>query len=111
MSRSGIVRNVAAISRWGGLLLKPGEKKEAGWYKAFLSGFDRLTAGYDVGVQWVLRKLAFVGIIFVGWMAMLVFGVINTPTGFVSTRWLDLSQALFLTVDRFPALQFQKAKT
>jgi multidrug efflux pump len=66
-----------------GLLLKSGEKKEALWYKKFLSGFDRLTVGYDVGVQWVLRKLAVVVVIFVAWMAMLFFGVMSTPTGFV----------------------------
>jgi len=65
------------------LLLQAGEHKEAGWYRKFLAMFDRLTSGYDVGVQWVLRKLAVVVIIFVAWMAMLLFGVMNTPTGFV----------------------------
>jgi HAE1 family hydrophobic/amphiphilic exporter-1 len=66
-----------------GLLLKPGDRKEARWYRAFLAGFARLTGGYDRGVQWVLRKLAVVVIIFLAWMGALTFGVMNTPTGFV----------------------------
>jgi HAE1 family hydrophobic/amphiphilic exporter-1 len=66
-----------------GLLLKPGEKKEARWYVGFLSAFDRLTTGYDSGVQWVLRKLGFLVLVFVAWMGVLAFGVLNIPTGFV----------------------------
>ena len=65
------------------LLLKPGEKKDALWYSKFLAGFGTLTGGYDKGVQWVLRKLAVVGVIFLVWMAVLAFGVMRTPTGFV----------------------------
>ena len=65
------------------LLLKPGERKEALWYRKFLAGFSKLTGGYDKGVQWVLRKLAVVGIIFLAWMGALVFGLMSTPTGFV----------------------------
>ena len=66
-----------------GLLLKRGEKKEAAWYRMFLASFARITGGYDRGVQWVLRKLVFVSLIFVGWMGLLTFGILNTPTGFV----------------------------
>ena len=65
------------------LLLQPGEKKEARWYLAFLAGFGKLTWCYDKGVQWVLRKLLVVGIIFLVWMAALAVGVTTTPTGFV----------------------------
>jgi HAE1 family hydrophobic/amphiphilic exporter-1 len=65
------------------LLLKPGERKEAAWYRAFLGGFGRLTAGYDRGVQWILRKLVLVGVVFVAWMGALALGVLNTPTAFV----------------------------
>jgi len=65
------------------LLLKSGEKEDPAWYLKFLSSFDKLTGGYDLGVQWVLRKLAIVAIIFVAWMGALVFGVMQTPTGFV----------------------------
>ena len=90
-----------------GLLLKPGEKKEPGWYKKFLSGFDRLTAGYDVGVQWVLRKLAFVVIFFVGWMGMLAFGVMNTPTGFVPD---EDKGALFVNVQLPDASSINRTK-
>ena len=65
------------------LLLQPGEKKEARWYRAFLAGFGKLTGVYDKGVQWVLRKLLVVGMIFLVWMAALAVGVMTTPTGFV----------------------------
>ena len=44
------------------LLLKPGERKDARWYRGFLAVFDRITLGYDKGVQWVLRKLLVVGL-------------------------------------------------
>ncbi|NCF17452.1 MAG: multidrug efflux RND transporter permease subunit [Haliea sp.] len=65
------------------LLLQPGERKEARWYQLFQAGFGRLTAGYDRGVQWVLRKLLMVGVIFLAWMGVLGFAALNTPTGFV----------------------------
>lgn len=66
-----------------GLLLKPGERKDARWYRGFLGFFERITLGYDKGVQWVLRKLLIVGLIFLAWMGALGLGVLNTPTGFV----------------------------
>lgn len=65
------------------LLLKPGKQKDAAWYVKFMAGFDKLTGGYDRGVQWVLRKLGVVALMFLAWMAVLAFGVMNTPTGFV----------------------------
>ena len=65
------------------LLLQAGERKEARWYQKFLAGFSKLTGVYDSGVQWVLRKLLVVGVIFLAWIVALVFGVLNTPTGFV----------------------------
>ncbi len=49
----------------------------------FRAGFERLTAGYDRGVQWVLRKLFLVGVMFLAWMAALSLGLVKTPTGFV----------------------------
>ncbi len=65
------------------LLLRQGERTEAGWYRAFLSSFGKLTAGYDRGVRWLLRKLVIMGLVFVAWMGALAFGVINTPGAFV----------------------------
>jgi len=65
------------------LLLQSGERKEANWYVKFQAGFDKLTGGYDRGVQWVLRKLAVVALVFAAWMTALGFGVLETPTGFV----------------------------
>ena len=65
------------------LLLKPGEKKDARWYQKFQAFFDGLTSRYDLGVQWVLRKLLIVGVIYVGVIAALGLGVWQIPTGFV----------------------------
>jgi HAE1 family hydrophobic/amphiphilic exporter-1 len=69
-----------------GLLLQSGVHKEARWYQAFLTGFGKLTGVYDSGVQWVLRKLLVVAVIFLAWMALLALGVVNTPTGFVPSE-------------------------
>jgi multidrug efflux pump len=64
------------------LLLKA-EQKEPGWYQRFQAGFTRLTGFYDKGVQWVLRSLRLLVLIFVAWMGALLFGFSATPTGFV----------------------------
>jgi HAE1 family hydrophobic/amphiphilic exporter-1 len=66
-----------------GLLLQSGEHRDALWYQKFLAGFGKLTGVYDSGVQWVLRKLAVIAVIFLAWMAALVLGAVNIPTGFV----------------------------
>lgn len=68
------------------LLLKPGQPREARWYRGFLSGFARITHGYDRGVQWVLRRLVVVAVIFLLWMGGLAFGVFKTPTAFVPSE-------------------------
>ncbi len=69
-----------------GLLLQSGGSKDPLWYRKFLGAFGKLTGVYDSGVQWVLRKLLVVGVIFFAWMAALFFGVMNTPTGFVPSE-------------------------
>lgn len=69
-----------------GLLLQPGGSRDALWYQKFLAAFGKLTGVYDTGVQWVLRKLMVVGVIFLAWMAALLLGVVNTPTAFVPTE-------------------------
>tara|TARA_R110002049_G_scaffold37960_8_gene118661 strand:- start:313 stop:3456 length:3144 start_codon:yes stop_codon:yes gene_type:complete len=68
------------------LLLQSGGRKDAMWYQKFLAAFGKLTGVYDSGVQWVLRKLLIVAIIFFAWMGALAFGVLNTPTGFVPSE-------------------------
>lgn len=65
------------------LLLSPGEQVEARWYRRFQQGFSRLTGFYDAGVQWVLRSLRLLVLIFLAWMAALAVGFMSTPTGFV----------------------------
>jgi len=65
------------------LLLQSGGRKDAFWYQKFLAAFGRLTGVYDTGVQWVLRKLLVVGVIFLAWMVALLLGVLKTPTAFV----------------------------
>ena len=89
------------------LLLKPGEAKDALWYQKFLAGFGRLTGGYDRGVQWVLRRLAVVGFIFLAWMAALAFGVMSTPTGFVPSEDKGL---LFVNVQLPDASSLSRTK-
>ena len=89
------------------LLLKPGAQKEARWYSAFLSGFGAVTRRYDMGVQWVLRKLAVVVIIFLAWMGALAFGVLNTPTGFVPD---EDKGALFVNVQLPDASSINRTK-
>ncbi|CAN0582744.1 unnamed protein product, partial [Laminaria digitata] len=65
------------------LLLQRGGQRDAGWYRVFLAGFARITGGYTRGVDWVLRKLLVVGLIFIAWMGALAVGVIATPTALV----------------------------
>ncbi len=67
------------------LLLKPGqtEADDAAWYRKFTAGFDVLTARYNLGVGWILRKLIVVGAIFVAWVCLLAAGFLSMPTGFV----------------------------
>ncbi|MCX2979544.1 efflux RND transporter permease subunit [Halieaceae bacterium IMCC14734] len=65
------------------LLLRPGQQQDAGWYRKFLALFERTTSRYNVGVQWVLRKLVLVSLIYLGVLAALAAGVLTTPTGFV----------------------------
>jgi len=89
------------------LLLKQGEQKEARWYSAFLRGFGVITGHYDSGVQWVLRKLAVVVIIFLAWMGALAFGVLNTPTGFVPD---EDKGALFVNVQLPDASSLNRTK-
>ncbi len=65
------------------LLLKSGEREEAAWFQRFQAMFNRVIGRYDSGVQWVLRKLAFVALLFVGWLVAVGFGMVNIPTAFV----------------------------
>ena len=90
-----------------GLLLQRGRKKEARWYQGFLAGFARITAGYDRGVQWVLRKLLVVGLIFLAWMGALGVGVMSTPTGFVPD---EDKGALFVNVQLPDASSLNRTK-
>jgi HAE1 family hydrophobic/amphiphilic exporter-1 len=65
------------------LLLKPGEQRDARWYRVFLAWFDGITGRYARGVEWVLRKLAVVTLIYAAVLLALGLGVISIPTGFV----------------------------
>jgi HAE1 family hydrophobic/amphiphilic exporter-1 len=65
------------------LLLKPGERREAGWHRRFQSGFGALTRHYGTGVQWVLRRLVVVGLVYLGVALALGAGVMTMPRGFV----------------------------
>lgn len=65
------------------LLLKPGKQKEAAWFSAFNTMFDRLRNKYGSGVAWLVRRTSLIGLLFAGVMVLLVVGVLRMPTGFV----------------------------
>lgn len=65
------------------LLLKPGEQKDAAWYKAFNRFFDSITNGYGRGVGWVVRRLSIVALIFAAILGALALGMLTMPSGFV----------------------------
>jgi HAE1 family hydrophobic/amphiphilic exporter-1 len=81
-----------------GLLLQQGEKKDALWYQKFQAGFSRVTHHYDTGVQWILRKLVVVGVVFIAWMAAMTLGMMTTPSGFVP----DEDKGVFLVNVQLP---------
>ncbi len=87
------------------LLLKSGEQKDARWYKAFQAFFNRITERYDTGVQWVLRKLLIVGVIYLGVIAALGLGVWKIPTGFVPA---EDKGALFVNLQLPDASSFNR---
>lgn len=64
------------------LLLKP-HAKEARWYVAFTSFFDRLTEKYSHWVSRLLRKLFIIGCLFITLIVLIALGFINIPTAFV----------------------------
>lgn len=90
------------------LLLQSGERQEARWYRRFQQGFDGITSRYDSGVQWVLRKLSIVALIFLAWMGGLALGIINTPTGFVPP---EDKGALFVNVQLPDASSLSRTKS
>ncbi len=65
------------------LLLKSGPRSESRWFAAFTRGFNSLTARYDGGVAWLLRKLAVVVVAYGLVIGGLALGVLSTPTSFV----------------------------
>jgi HAE1 family hydrophobic/amphiphilic exporter-1 len=65
------------------LLLKPGHGAKNFLFRAFNSGFDRMTAAYNRMVSFLVRKLAVVVTLFVALVALTAFGFTRIPTGFV----------------------------
>jgi HAE1 family hydrophobic/amphiphilic exporter-1 len=65
------------------LLLRQGEQNESGWYRRFQSWFEGITGRYDRGVQWILRKLAVMAVLYLAVIGALALGVFSVPTGFV----------------------------
>lgn len=64
------------------LLLKP-HTNEAAWFAKFNSVFDVIKNKYGRAVTTLIRKSAFVAIALGALMMSLVYGFMNTPTGFV----------------------------
>ena len=61
------------------------------------AGFERLTAGYDRGVQWVLRKLLLVGVIALS--KGLLFALLGRVFGYGNVIPMALGLAIMLAID------------
>jgi HAE1 family hydrophobic/amphiphilic exporter-1 len=66
-----------------GMLLRPSKERNTGFWGLFNRTLDRSTVGYTAIVRGMLRKAAFVGILFVGLLVAAYFGITSLPTGFV----------------------------
>lgn len=64
------------------LLLKPNQK-EAKWFNKFNIGFDYVKDKYGQTVAFAIRKITVVGFAMLLVFALLGYGFVNTPTGFV----------------------------
>ncbi|MEE4203629.1 MAG: multidrug efflux RND transporter permease subunit [Halieaceae bacterium] len=62
-------------------------RKEAsdqpGWSRRFDALFESITGRYNTGVQYLLRRLLVIGVIYLLWVVGVVLGFMKTPSGFV----------------------------
>ena len=69
-----------------GMLLRPSKERNTGFWGLFNRALDKSTVGYTAVVRGMLRKAAFVVILFVGLLVATYFGITSLPTGFVPSE-------------------------
>ncbi len=77
------------------VLLKGGSRHEAGWFRIFNRGFNKVRDIYGEGVAWLIRRVAVMSLLFALLLGATVLGFINSPTGFVPA---EDKGALFVNV-------------
>jgi HAE1 family hydrophobic/amphiphilic exporter-1 len=66
-----------------GMLLRPSPKKRGWFFTLFNKGFDRSTNAYMGLVKVLVRRSAFVMLLFIGILVLGYFGFVNVPGGFL----------------------------
>jgi HAE1 family hydrophobic/amphiphilic exporter-1 len=69
-----------------GMLLRPSKERNKGFWGLFNRTLDKSTTGYTAIVRGMLRKAAFVVLMFAGLMVASYFGITSLPTGFVPSE-------------------------
>jgi len=69
-----------------GMLLRPSKERTKGIWGLFNRTLDSATTGYTAIVRGMLRKIAFVAVLFVGLLVAAYFGITSLPTGFVPSE-------------------------
>jgi len=69
-----------------GMLLRPSKERTKGFWGLFNRTLDSTTTGYTAIVRGMLRKVAFVALLFVGLLVAAYFGITSLPTGFVPSE-------------------------
>ena len=69
-----------------GMLLRPSKERTQGFWGLFNRTLDKSTSGYTAVVRGMLRKIAFVVILFLGLLVATYFGITSLPTGFVPSE-------------------------
>lgn len=89
-------------------LLKGGSRDEAGWFRVFNRGFNKLRDIYGNGVAWLIRRVVVMGLLFALLLGATVFGFVNSPTGFVPA---EDKGALFVNVQLPDAASLSRTQT
>jgi len=68
------------------LLLKPGEQKQAAWFRGFNRLLDKVRNAYGRGVAFVIRRVVVMGVLYVLLLGVAVWLFEKAPTGFVPSE-------------------------
>ena len=69
-----------------GMLLRPSKERSKGFWGLFNRTLEKSTTAYTAVVRGMLRKVAFVVILFLGLLVATYFGITSLPTGFVPSE-------------------------